>query len=79
MKFDGLFGAPEAYTYYCTRPITGPGSIPGGATSVEYKEFNAEDAGGHFLRVFGIVEYDRELTGDEMSNYDLIWGGAIDQ
>lgn len=78
MKFDELFGAPEVYAYYYTRPITGPGSIPGGATSVEHKEFNTEDAGGHFLRVFGIVEYDRELTDDEMSNYDLIWAEGSD-
>ena len=52
-----------------------PGGIPRGAVNVEYLDYATEDAGGHVCHVWGAVEYDHELTVEEVCNYELIEDG----
>lgn len=63
------------YRYLCTQRPPMPGSIPSGAKSVDYTEFETECPGGHMHHVWGAVEYARELTDKEIEDYELIFDG----
>lgn len=63
------------YSYYCCYRPPMPGGIPKGVVGVDYTEKTIEDTGGHVRHVWGTVDYDRELTDKEISDYELEYAG----
>lgn len=60
------------YCYYCTQRPPAPGAIPKGCIEVEdFDERNIEDLGGHWIRAYGKIWYDRKLTDQELYGYEL--------
>jgi hypothetical protein len=56
----------KTYTYYCRLRPPGPGCQPRGFISID---FNSTKNNGR--EYWGSVTYDRQLTDDEIFNYDL--------
>lgn len=54
------------YTYYCRLRPPAPGAIPRGTTSINFNEIVINNR-----EYWGAVTYNRELTKDEIYNYDL--------
>lgn len=64
------------YRYLCPQRPPGPGAVPrDGLQNVEFFDSHVEDAGGHPRHIWGAVEYDRELTDEEVCDYELIFDG----
>lgn len=62
----------ETYRYLCIHRPPAPGAVPHGVTSVDYTEYDRDDYGGHWVHVFGAVEYNHPLSDKEVENYELM-------
>ena len=60
------------YRYLCTQREPAPGAVPAHPINVDYDQYQTEDPGGHVVYVWGAVEYDRELTQQEICDYELM-------
>lgn len=59
------------YRYYSTQRPVGPGAIPKGARYIYH--FDGRVYVKSINRMaYGIAEYDRELTDDEVRQYELV-------
>lgn len=56
------------YRYYMTQRPPGPGCQP--AKGMINADFNTGRMEGH--RIWGYVEYDRQLTSEEINDYELM-------
>ena len=59
------------YAYYCTQRPPMLGAIPRDVQDIEDIEHMVEDLGGHLIYAYARIWYDRELTDEEISDYEL--------
>ena len=63
----------KVYRYYCLAESPAAGTVPPGAIREESADEDGYivDEEGHVIEAWGFVEYDRELTEEEMDGYCL--------